>query len=38
MEGVIRKMPIGRLQVIYLFTWSVLGTLFINEKILSILF
>ena len=29
----IRKMPIGRLRVIYLFTWSLLATAMLNKKI-----
>jgi hypothetical protein len=35
MEGEIRKMPIGRLRVICLFTWSLLATVLLNKKIIS---
>ena len=35
MEGEIRKMPIGRLQVIYLFAWSLLATVLFSKKIIS---
>jgi hypothetical protein len=35
MEGEIRKMPIGRLRVIYLFTRSLLATGLLNKKIIS---
>ena len=34
MEMEIRKMPIGRLRVIYLFTWSLLATAMLNKKII----
>jgi hypothetical protein len=33
MEGEIRKMPIGRLQVIYLFTRSLLATVLLSSEI-----
>jgi hypothetical protein len=32
MEGEIRKIPIGRLRVIYLFTWSILATVLIHKN------
>ena len=35
MEGIVRKIPIGRLRVIYLFTRSLLATVLLNKKIIS---
>jgi len=36
MEAEIRKMPIGRLRVIYLYTWSLLATVLLNKELYQI--